>query len=201
MNLLFATTVLFIGDSHSVGPFGWRLDENLRKEGLKVATYASCGSIAKWWTSQQKTTCGFYSNDINGNVTRANVHPTPKFQDLLDSVRPDAVIIELGANYVKTPSDEFAVNDLKNLLKMVKESGASCFWITPPDSRLYRAERPRLRKLIDQAVGNDCKIFESRDVTSYPETGGDGVHYWFKEGMPIARKWADSAFEAFKASK
>lgn len=197
IELLFTSTVLLIGDSHSVGPFGWYLDENLRKTGHNVATYASCGSIAKWWTTSQKTTCGFYSNDLNNQVTRANTHPTPKLENILADVRPDVVIVELGANYQNTPSDEFARGDLKNLLKMIRESGAKCFWITPPDKRLNRDSAPRIERLIREAVGDECPIFDSTKVTKYPAIGGDGVHYWFPAGMPVARQWADAAFESF----
>ena len=189
---------MLIGDSHSVGPFGWYLDENLRKSGYHVATYASCGSIAKWWTSQQQTTCGFYSHDLNGVVTKADTHPTPKISELLAEVKPDAVLVELGSNYVKTPSDEFVKNDIKVFVKMIKDSGASCFWITPPDMRLFRNDIPRLDKLVYEAVGSDCVMFDSKKVTTYPETGGDGIHYWFNAALPIAHQWADGAFEAFK---
>lgn len=201
IDLLLASTVMLIGDSHSVGPFGWYLDENLRKEGYHVASYASCGSIAKWWTTQQKTTCGYYSNDLNGNVTKANSHPTPKLTSLLAEVKPEAVIVELGSNYVKTPSDEFVKNDIKAFVKTIKDTGATCFWISAPDMRLYRNDISRLDKLVYEAVGNDCVMFDSKKVTAYPATGGDGIHYWFNAGLPIAHKWADGAFEAFKASQ
>ena len=91
IDLILASTVMIIGDSHSVGPFGWYLDENLRKKGYHVASYASCGSIAKWWTTQQNTTCGYFSKDLNGNVIKATTYPTPKLISLLTEVRPEAV--------------------------------------------------------------------------------------------------------------
>lgn len=197
LELFFASTILIIGDSHSVGPFGWHLDEELRKAGHQVATYASCGSIAKWWTNSQKTTCGYYSNDLKNNITRATTHPTPKLSELLETIRPTSVIVELGSNYVKTPGDDFVRDDLKRMVQMIKDSGAQCFWISAPDMRLYRDALPRLDKLVQEAVGDYCEIFDSKTVTAYPATGGDGVHYWFKEGMPIARKWADGFVENF----
>jgi hypothetical protein len=197
MSLLLASTVLVIGNSHLVGPFGWYLDENLRNSGLQVATYASCGSIAKWWTSGQKTTCGYFSKNLKGEVVKATTHSTPNLAELLGNIRPETVLVELGANYVNTPSDSFAINDLKTMVKTIKDAGARCYWIGSPDSRKYRAERPRIYRLITEAVGADCPIFNSMNVTQYPESGGDGVHYWFKEGMPIARNWADAVAEDF----
>lgn len=201
IELILASTVMLVGDSHSVGPFGWYLDENLRKEGYYVATYASCGSIGKWWTTQQKTTCGYYSRDLSGKITQVTTHPTPKLTTLLAEVNPQAVIVELGSNYVKTPSDEFVKNDITTFVKTIKDSGATCFWISAPDMRLYRNEIARLDRLVNEAVGNDCVMFDSKKFTNYPATGGDGVHYWFNAGLPIARKWADGAFEAFRNSQ
>ena len=50
-----AATALFIGDSHAAGPFGEKLDALLRgAPGMRAATYASCGSIALWWTTAKR---------------------------------------------------------------------------------------------------------------------------------------------------
>jgi hypothetical protein len=193
-----AATVLFIGDSHSVGPFGWYMDQHLRDAQHQVATYASCGSIPRWWTTGQKTPCGFYSRDLKGTKTQLNTASTPIIDKLLTDVKPDVVVMEFGGNYVNTPSDEFVKKDIKDLIAKVKASGAACFWITNPDTRNYRQHIPRILGLIKAAVGEDCPIFESHKVTRYPDTGGDGVHYWNNQGMPIAKEWAKKAFEAFK---
>jgi len=195
---LYASTVLFIGDSHSVGPFGWQMDENLRNDGHTVATFASCGSIPKWWSTGQKTTCGYFARDIHGAKTQATTMTTPLIKDILIDMRPDAVILEFGGNYVNTPSDQFVINDIKSIVKTIKDTGASCFWITNPDTRNNRHHIPRILNLIKTAVGDDCPIFESHKVTKYPETGGDGIHYWNTLGTPIAREWANKAHQAFK---
>lgn len=194
---LNAATVLFIGDSHSVGPFGWALDQHLRDAQHSVATYASCGSIPKWWTTGQKTTCGYFSRDLKGTKVSLNTSPTPLMDNLLRDIKPDVVVMEFGGNYVKTPSDDFVIKDIKAIVAKVKASGAACFWITNPDSRNFRSEIPRILRLTKEAVGEDCPIFESFKVTRYPETGGDGVHYWNTLGTPIAKDWAKKAFEAF----
>lgn len=195
-----ASTVLFIGDSHSVGPFGWALDEHFRSNGHQVATYASCGSIPKWWFTGQKTPCGYFSKDLLGQKVEAKTHATPLLPGLLADIKPEIVVMEFGGNYLLTPSADFIKNDIKAIIKVVKVSGAKCFWITHPDSRANRNEIPRVGKLIKEAVGNDCGVFESYLVTRYPATGGDGTHYWFKEAMPLAKSWAADAFKAFQAA-
>jgi hypothetical protein len=194
---LKAATVLFIGDSHSVGPFGWAMDQNLRDAQHSVATYASCGSIPRWWSTGQKTTCGYFSRDLKGTKTQLNSAATPLMDDLLRDIKPDVVVMEFGGNYVKTPSDDFVIKDIKAIVAKVKASGAACFWITNPDTRNFREHIPRILRLTKEAVGEDCPIFESYKVTRYPETGGDGVHYWNTLGTPIAKEWAKRAFEAF----
>jgi hypothetical protein len=195
---LSAATVLYVGDSHSVGPFGWALDQNLRDAGHSVATYASCGSIPKWWTNGQKTPCGFFSRDLKGTKVQLNQAPTPIMDRLLADIKPDVVIMEFGGNYLNMPSAEFVKKDIHSFITKVKNTGAQCFWITNPDTRKYREEIPRLAALMKEAIGDECPIFESYLVTRYPETGGDGIHYWNTLGTPIAKAWAQKAFEAFQ---
>jgi hypothetical protein len=196
---VYASNILFIGDSHSVGPFGWELDKHLRTlEGSTVATYGSCGSIAKWWETNQATTCGYFYKDTNANVKQGTKAPTPSFSYLLEQQKPEYVIVELGANYANYPNDEFAINDMKKLVQKIINAKAKCFWITKPDSRKGRENIPRILKLTKTAVQEHCQVFDSTTVTRYPEVGGDGVHYWFKAGMPIAQEWALKAFESFQ---
>ena len=193
---LQASTVLFVGDSHSVGPFGWALDQHLRDAGHQVSSFASCGSIPEWWSSGKKTPCGYSEINLNGEKIYLKEKRTPIIEELLADIKPDVVIMEFGANYAKIPSDQFVIKDIKAFVAKIKNSGAICFWITNPDTRKNRKYIPRILRLTKEAVGNDCPIFESHKVTKYPETGGDGVHYWNKRGTPIAKAWAKKAFEA-----
>lgn len=192
LNLFYATTVLIIGDSHLVGPFGWHLDQLLRNDGHQVATYASCGSTAQWWFSGNKTGCGYYQRGLDGEVKRTNIHPTPLVKELLKEVKPNVVIVELGSNYVKNKNDESVVNEMRALARTVRDNSSTCYWLTPPDMRLYRTETRRLNSLIEKSVSEYCSIFYSDEVTAYPEEGGDGVHYWFPAGTPIANEWAEA---------
>ncbi len=191
----FCGTVLFVGDSHSVGPFGWRLDELLRGRGLKTASYASCGSIAQWWATGKPTPCGYFFRDLGGKTEKGIKGATPIFTDLLARVKPNAVVVELGANYAGLPSDDFAVKDMGEMAAEIKASGSACFWVTKPDSRAGHDAVGRILDLTYKAVSDKCKVFDSTKVTSYPPAGGDGTHYWFKEGLPIANAWAQAVFD------
>jgi hypothetical protein len=190
----FAGTVLFVGDSHSVGPFGWKLDELLRAAGQNTATYASCGSIAQWWVTAKPTPCGYFFRNLSGRTEKGVKGPTPIFADLLAKVKPDLVVVELGANYAGLPSDDFAIKDMGAMAAAIKAAGAACFWVTKPDSR-KKDDIPRILDLTYKAASSRCKVFDSTKVTQYPATGGDGIHYWNKEGTPIANAWAQQVFD------
>lgn len=189
-----AATVLFVGDSHSVGPFGWKLDALLRDAGHSAATYSSCGSIAQWWVTGKPTPCGYFFRGLDGKTEKGTKGPTPIFADLLAKVKPGVVIVELGANYAGLPSDDFAIKDMRAMADRIADSGAACFWVTKPDSR-DRTDIPRILDLTRRAVSDKCKLFDSTKVTKYPETGGDGVHYWNAAGTPIANAWAAKVFD------
>jgi hypothetical protein len=190
-----AGTVLFVGDSHSVGPFGWKVDELLRGAGHKTASYASCGSIAQWWVTGKPTPCGYFFRGLDGKTEKGTKGPTPIFTELLEKVKPDTVIVELGANYAGLPSDDFAIKDMATMAEKIKAAGAACYWVTKPDSRKGHEDIPRILELTYKAVSDKCRVFDSTKVTKYPETGGDGIHYWSKEGTPIANAWAQFVFD------
>jgi len=192
---LFASTVLMIGGSHTVGPFGWYVDQNLRNEGHTVATYGSCGSVARWWVNGGKrSSCGYFARTTSGE--KLKLTQTPKLETLLNLVKPNIVLIQFGGNYVKS-SDAEIKRDIKSLISLVTNSGAQCLFITNPDGRNNRHLTPRVIDIIKSTVGTDCAFFDSRSVTRYPENGGDGFHYWFNEGLPIARNWANSVTAFF----
>lgn len=142
-----AANVLFIGDSHSVGPFGWKLDELLRTvPGTKVGTYSSCGSIFQWWETGKATPCGYFFRGMDAKTEKGIKGPTPVFDTLMKEVKPELVVVELGANYVGY-DDAFAVADMKKLVKKISGSGAACFWITKPDSRKGHENIPHILQL------------------------------------------------------
>ena len=190
-----AANVLFIGDSHSVGPFGWKMDELIRRmPGVSVGSYASCGSVFNWWETGRATTCGYFFRDIKGATSKGTKGATPIFDKLLKEVKPHIVVVELGANYAGWTSDEAAIKDMRNLVDKISNAKAKCFWVSKPDARKGKENIPRILRLTRAAVEPYCAFFDSTLVTEYPAEGGDGVHYWNEKGRPIAEKWANEAF-------
>lgn len=190
--------ILFIGDSHSVGPFGQYLDMKLRKMGQPVVTATYCGTIVNdFYRSNASTHCGYLEIDEEGTVNKGTKGPVVNFPQLLSKTKPQHVIVALATNYSSYKDDAFIINDMKKMVNDIIDSGAKCFWIGMPTSRTLKSQHQRINTLTQRAVGNQCTYFDSFKVTHYPETGGDGIHFYFPGGKEVAQNWAAKAFEAF----
>ena len=201
MTLPFATVakdrVLVIGDSHSVGPFGMTLDALLRKNSFSIYTAASCGSTLQNWMTGKETTCGFFSKDLRGGVKQYKTGPTPVFKTIFKQVQPQILLIQMGANYQYYNSPSEIRVEIKKFLEKYTSQVEKCIWVTHPDSRKYPEQKNQLATLIDEVVSPYCEVFHSYKVTAYPFTGGDGIHYSFSMGIPIAENWAKLVSKQF----
>jgi len=189
--------VMLIGDSHSVGPFGRHLDFLLRKEGYIVHTAASCGSTLKNWITGKSTNCGFFSKNIKGEVIEYNTGQTPLLKNIFDEVKPNILLIEMGANYQYYTFEKQIQEEIRSVLKFYAPMVDRCIWVTHPDSRKYPEQRLKLALLISETVLPFCEVFHSYEVTKYPSKGGDGIHYSFSTAVPIAKNWANLVFEKY----
>lgn len=192
--------ILFIGDSHSVGSFGIQEDALLRGvKGFRVATYAICGSSPQSWFTGEKTPCGYFLKDTMGRERRGLETDTPLINTLLKVHQPRYTVIEQGANMFGWPLDW--VQKVSNEMAMaVVNSGSKCIWIGPPRARIQpEPELGRLFDTLQKSVVPYCMLFDSRNFTSYPATGGDGIHFntLGEPGQHMAENWALSAFYAF----
>ena len=198
--LIATSNTLFIGDSHSVGLFGKKFDSLLREDGGQVITHTSCGAVAKWFRTGQQTKCGYFNRDINGVTDAGKTGNTPIIDSTLKQFKPKLVIIALGGNYTYR-SDAYTVSDIDNIVSLVIDSGAKCLWIGAPSVR-DNSRTPRLYKLAKEGVQERCPIFNSADVTTYPNNPNlDGVHYWGSEGKIQAENWANLAFKFYQDNK
>lgn len=195
-----AKSILLMGDSHSVGPFGRTLDSLLRKlPDAQVRTVGSCGSIIRWFYTGTPTSCGSLQIDRAGKISEATKAPTPLVQEMIAAEKPDLMIIELGANYMVGYPEATLTRDVERLLEDVEAIGARCLWVSPPDSRKYRDQRKILVARLEKLVKDRCQWFDSLQHTRYPDTGGDGVHYNTSALNPIAKEWARQVAGAAEA--
>lgn len=193
--------ILYIGDSHSVGSFGMQENALLRSvKGYRVATYAICGSAPLSWFLGAKTVCGYYISDIAGQEQRGWDANTPLIANLLKKYQPRFTVVQLGANMYGYPLTQVKETSHKMAMAIVN-TGSKCIWIGPPQARIQPAqELGLLFDALRAAVVPYCLLFDSRKVTSYPDTGGDGIHFdsLGESGQHMADSWALYAFYAFR---
>lgn len=195
-----APVILYIGDSHSVGSFGIQEDALLRRvQGFRVATYAICGSYPQSWFEGENTSCGYFFSDTDGKEQRGWDAPTPLITDLLKAHQPRFTVVELGANMYGYPT-EWIEKTSHDMAMAIVNSGSKCIWIGPPHARIQ--PEPGLGNIFDAlraGVGQYCLLFDSRNFTNYPDTGGDGIHFntLGVPGQHMAENWALSAYYAF----
>jgi hypothetical protein len=158
----------------------------------------------------------------NRNEKWAVNAPTPKIAALLQKLNPDLVVIEMGGNYTHANNPIESVKDeigkfITDLQIQKNKSKLDCVWIGLPSRRLPKdpAEAVKFQTLINNIVKTikeivepTCEFIDSTKLTHFPthaENGGplhggkDGVHYSFREGIPIANRWAEAAFVTVKS--
>ncbi len=198
--------VLHIGDSHTVGIYGQEMDKHLRSTGAQVETYGSAGSSPHWWISGRNTRSGFFGRNAAEETTRParwnDPHPTPKLKELLERFRPNVVMFSLGANMIHNSAENIE-QQMRQIADMAKSYGTDIIWVGPPDGRESKkstANQNRLYQTLERVAQNYGDFIDSRPLTEYPATGGDGVHYGGKEGSRRAKAWAESVFEQIQGS-
>jgi hypothetical protein len=192
--------ILYIGDSHSVGSFGIQEDALLRRmEGFRVASYATCGSSPESWLTGMKTSCGYVFKNTSGKERRGWDAETPLIVELLKTHQPRYTVVQLGANMYGGTA-QWMEKTSHDLAMSIVNSGSKCIWIGPPQARIQsEAGVSRIYNALKSSVGSYCLLFDSRDFTHYPATGGDGVHFntLGEPGQKIAENWALNAYYAF----
>lgn len=219
-----AGNILVVGDSHTAGAFGQNLDDSLRADvNSRVATYGVCSARPESYLSETAHGCGwlFRGPDkkapakwLGGRVTKVKQKngkgeevlvdyvKTPELAQLIADHTPDVVVVALGSNMPATDAS------IDKVLELVHKSGASCFWVGPPDMRKpsRKAVNGVYRQLDDRGITvtaslkDACRLIDSRDFTylRYPKEGGDATHYngelagmaarWGKETAAAIRK-------------
>jgi lysophospholipase L1-like esterase len=194
-----AASVLYIGDSHSAGHFGKRLDSLLRTLEVSVATFAKGGSKVGSWVTGDTTEWGLFKRSPKGQVTYGpKGGKTPMLSYLIEYHKPQKIIVALGTNNVGQTSEAFR-DELIQMMDIIRASGAKCLWVTPPASRNILTQIPRMKTILLEIVSNYCTTFQSDYVTTYPVVGGDGLHFAnFLGAKAMADFWAERVYKKFK---
>jgi len=188
-------TILIIGDSHALGPFGWRLANRLTGSARLVVTEGACGATTETFWKVPQVACGYAVVErTRDGAMRAVVNETgPAKADTLDTMMtkfsPSVVVVVLGTNYPRAPVAEGADEFMKRLCR-----DGSCprvFWIGPPSfgglasGYISKSIKSALERW-DGATFIDSTAFNEK--TPLPLRTPH-----FRDGQ--ARQWADYAFD------
>lgn len=116
---------------------------------------------------------------------------------------PDLVIIGLGANDANSIADTNGVirkieytkrmKSIKEMITLVKSSGASCIWIGPPNgAKKSKKNQDLLYHFLRESVAADCPFFSSNH---YNVNGCDGIHFNCSALRSKGIAWAKEVFE------
>jgi hypothetical protein len=200
--------ILQVGDSHTVLTFGRELNRHLQSTGAQVTTVASSGSSAASWslgnyiakTTGIPTFLKIFPGQPPEVTPAGTVHATPTLASLVERVKPDLVVIALGANmrWMTAPAVQA---DVTRLARTAVASGARLVWVGPPPQKKdfadasARAAYDVFSVLVGQAVSPFGTYIPSGPfVPAY--AGTDGIHFTGEEGEAISRAWARGVFDA-----
>lgn len=216
-NMVMAKDILFIGDSHTAGPFGKLLHQRLSKK-HNIATYGHASSASIHWMSKKeiKLSGGVFNELFFEGKTFKNPNPThwrvkvkvPKLISLLDqasyhdqwerSFKANLVIIALGANDARSISNDNGdirqnvyQKRQKAILDMINSLDVPCIWIGPPNGvKKPQANQKVLYEYLEQTIIGKCPFMNSNH---FIVKGCDGIHMNCPSEMDNARKWVSEA--------
>jgi hypothetical protein len=191
--------ILMITDSHGEGTFGKETTRIIEEAGGKLSVYAVGGSAPVDWLKGLQGKWGYWEHHTRGKDFRSSKPITPKLEDLIRSVNPDVVVIELGTNLIWNKFTHNEKSDIWKLMEKVTSAGKKCIWIGPPGLRVdkvYTARINEVYKFLTQEVEKSgCELHPSWETVTYPASGGDGIHYDSagRAGKKMANKWVNEA--------
>lgn len=207
-----SSRVLYLGDSLSIGAFGKTFDQALRSSGFEVHTVVAGGASPYYWLKNYQSlpcTIGFWEKSPSTERRVGYVRAVPKIEDLLESHRPQVVVVQTGINLYATlrskrRAKEKNVAEVTSLIEQmcysIAKAGATSYWVLPPHSHEKRYPKSLqeelatiMKTVVDKYKG---EVFESQKVTKFvdPYPATDGIHY----GPTEARGWAEKVSTDFR---
>jgi len=211
---VIAKDILFIGDSHTAGPFGKNIHRLLSKDHNIVTLGHSSSAPIHWLGDNDYKLSGGAFNQLSlNNRTYFNPNPihwrvkvnVPKLLPLLTnasyhsewplSFKPDLVVIALGANDARAISDNEGnirhssyLQRETALLEMLSTVKGKCIWIGPPNGvKKSQANQNFLYEFLEKNISSQCPFMNSNH---YYVKGCDGIHMNCSSELDNAMNWA-----------
>ena len=165
-----------IGDSHSCGDFGARLEQRLSEGFGGAEKFCSSGSAPIHW--------------VTGRDPLKRDKSIPTVVQILQHTQSNTIVVALGTNSLP---DGFTDRNYALMARAIVASGKRCIWVGPPHTSRASLE-PHLAHFYETlraSVGQQCTIVDSRDATAVGTAGNatvDGIHRTPSAG----RAWADA---------
>ena len=164
-DLPVGTKVLQVGDSFAAA-LGIPLGKRLKAAGVRTSLEYKTASYVPTWA---------FGPDL------------PK---IIDTYRPDLVLVTLGANEVEITDPPQRAGAVKRLVQ--KLGDRPCVWILPP---LWKPDTGLMQVIKDNAA--PCKVLDSSALVKDLPRGPDKIHP-STEGREV---WAEAVFQWLKKSR
>lgn len=191
-------TVLMIGDSQVVGPYGEEMHRLISDKDAECFQYGMVGASPKWFITGHTSNLGWSERLPTGSVVGpyGDRHTTPKLSSLIETVSPDLIVLSLGGNVRKGYSDAGVIKMVQDLLAVAQSAKVPIVWVSSPqrrDDQTNPAPYARFTALLRRAVGDAAGFVDSSKHSRY--VGGDGTHYTgSKQAIVAAQSWARGVF-------
>ncbi len=198
--------ILLIGDSHSEGPFGETLTQEIRKQpGTQVTRYGLVGASPRHYfqiSPEQRTLKMGFVEDLNGKISRAKVGTAPNISDLVSRISPKHVVIELGENLYDYKSgqlhEKLWQNEVTKLLSKIP-ANIPCTWVLPtwtnqekrPPYQKSNAYLKLANEKMKSFIGDRCQVISGTEITELtPENIETVKGDWLHQQKGSGERWA-----------
>ncbi|MBI2572964.1 transglycosylase SLT domain-containing protein [Candidatus Woesearchaeota archaeon] len=203
------SSVLHIGDSHSVGAYGKELHRLLIQKNVAAQTYACGGAAASNFDKVNYKVCNEKRDSggkptgpnpagslvLVGSQTPSNLIQTPfNFENQLSAFNPEMVIISLGTNFLTAQGVNNQAANINSLVEKVVSSGKKCVWVGAPASTNRKVDTLGINRALKVLVESRCRFIDANTLTDAVQyTGGDGIHYTGQGGLG-GKLWARAIY-------
>jgi hypothetical protein len=193
--LLTGLTVLVIGASHLAKPTYLikTLHDELTERGALVHSVGVCGVLPSEWLKKTTSRCGGAERVESEPIilSMASAAQTVPFETLLETQRPDVVVIVMGDNLANYKASSFSRTDVKkevlSLTTLLASKAIRCLWVGPAwgeDNKLAAKTIKRTQDISAflEAHVKPCHYVNSLEMSKPGEwKTTDGQHF-FAEG-------------------
>lgn len=193
--LLAGLTVLVVGASHLAKPTYLikTLHDELTERGAQVHSVGVCGVLPSDWLKKTSSRCGG-AERVEAEpivLSMASAAQTVPFATLLETQKPDVVVIVMGDNLANYKVSNFSRTDVKkevlSLTTVLASKAIRCVWVGPAwgeDNKLAGKTLKRTQEIAAflESQVKPCDYVNSLEMSKPGEwKTTDGQHF-FAEG-------------------